>query len=74
MNKCTICKEDNLDYDACFNCKGMGECINCCGCLEPDEEEEEVKCNLEDRWCERCSVESIVCAEQSCDVCKGGEK
>ena len=30
---CTICGEKNLDYDSCFNCKGMKECINCCGCL-----------------------------------------
>ena len=26
-------------------------------------------CNLENDWCDWCSVESIVCLENSCDVC-----
>lgn len=33
---CTICKTNDLMEDGCFNCKGMGECIECCGCLEDD--------------------------------------
>ena len=37
MNNCTVCGKDNLDYDACFNCKWAKECINCCGCLGDDE-------------------------------------
>ena len=28
------------------------------------------KCNLSVDWCAWCSVESIVCAENGCDICK----
>ena len=26
-------------------------------------------CDLENDWCDWCSVESIVCLENGCDVC-----
>jgi hypothetical protein len=33
------------------------------------------KCDIDKEWCEWCSVESIVCKENSCDVClEGGSK
>lgn len=28
------------------------------------------KCDLENDWCDWCSVESICCIEGLCDVCK----
>lgn len=31
------------------------------------------KCDLNKEWCERCSVESICCAESLCDICKEEE-
>lgn len=40
-NVCRACGEDNLEYDACFNCKGVQECINCCGCDDQDEDGED---------------------------------
>lgn len=39
MNNCTVCGKDNLDIEACFNCKWAKECINCCGCLGDDDED-----------------------------------
>lgn len=33
---CVICKTNDLMEDGCFNCKGMRECIECCGCLGDD--------------------------------------
>jgi hypothetical protein len=32
-----------------------------------------MKCDLDKDWCERCSVESICCAEKLCDICREGE-
>jgi len=29
-----------------------------------------MSCDLEKEWCERCSVESICCAEKLCDICR----
>jgi hypothetical protein len=32
-----------------------------------------IECDLDKDWCERCSVESICCAENLCDICREGE-
>lgn len=31
-----------------------------------------MNCNLNKKWCSRCSVESICCIEGLCDICKEG--
>lgn len=35
---CKICNRRNLDEELCFNCKGMRECIRCCGCEQLEED------------------------------------
>ena len=30
-------------------------------------------CDTSKDWCDKCSVESICCEEQLCDLCKEGE-
>ena len=35
---CTVCGKFNLETELCFNCKGMLECLECCGCEELEEE------------------------------------
>lgn len=66
INTCTICAEDNLDYEGCFNCKSMSECINCCGCLEGEAD-----------TCTRCEsrVESDMLVTYGdwrlCEICEG---
>ena len=37
---CTICGKDNLDDELCFNCRSLGECVNCCGCEEGEGDDE----------------------------------
>lgn len=32
--KCSVCEREVLDYLLCFNCKGLRECVECCGCEE----------------------------------------
>ena len=32
VDVCSICGENNLDDELCFNCKASRECVNCCGC------------------------------------------
>lgn len=38
---CTVCGDFNLETELCFNCKGMLECLECCGCEELEEGEGE---------------------------------
>lgn len=49
--KCTVCGESNLDEMLCFNCKGMGECLNCCGCED---------------WCDKCEVHEVHLSDIDC--------
>lgn len=37
---CTVCSKFNLEEELCFNCKGILECVNCCGCEQLEEGEQ----------------------------------
>lgn len=32
-----------------------------------------MNCNLDEDWCDRCSVETVCCTEKLCDICKEDE-
>ena len=32
-----------------------------------------MNCDLNKKWCSRCSVESICCEEKLCDICRESE-